>query len=254
MRNIQLVPNQTAVTSDYDLFKRPSAQRPLNEAHIRRIVASMKERGFLQQEPIFIDAHWNVTNGQHRLEAARRLGLPVYYIYVPNYTANDAAALAKTARQWTLTDYVSAHASENDSSQFAVSVAKEYGHSLSTVANITGQAATAVKRPDFHLGADQREFILLVLNAARDFSFFECCKYSQFVLALKFLLSQESYNHNRMLRKLKFLSTKVVRCATVRDYVVMLSDIYNYKEKAADVIDFASIYYVQSHRKSGVAP
>lgn len=50
-------------------------QRDINNARLSKIEKSIKKYGYLPHEPLKVDADGYVTDGQHRLTAAKRLGI-----------------------------------------------------------------------------------------------------------------------------------------------------------------------------------
>ena len=78
-------------TGDYGKFRYFDGNRALNEAHIRNLMESLTENQI--PCPIVVDASYRVADGQNRLEACKRLGIPVYYIVVPGLTLEDVKRL-----------------------------------------------------------------------------------------------------------------------------------------------------------------
>jgi hypothetical protein len=66
-------------TSDYTLFHLLSENRPVDLNHVRKLVAMITQSNLLHIKPLDVMAHLGVIDRQHRLAAARELGLPVYY-------------------------------------------------------------------------------------------------------------------------------------------------------------------------------
>ena len=66
-------------TSDYDIFKKHVHNRPLVEGNILKILKSIQFKNLLKYRPILIDKDYRVIDGQHRLEAAKRLCISVFY-------------------------------------------------------------------------------------------------------------------------------------------------------------------------------
>jgi hypothetical protein len=74
---------QIQKTEDYNLFKRIVGNRTINKAQVRRLYDSYSIKPWLIQYcPIIINDNNEVIDGQHRLEAIKRLKIPVYYLQV----------------------------------------------------------------------------------------------------------------------------------------------------------------------------
>ena len=66
-------------TTDYGRFKLLEENRPLDTAHVNKLVHAIKYQNLLDQKPIDVTADFEVIDGQHRLEAARTLNTPIYF-------------------------------------------------------------------------------------------------------------------------------------------------------------------------------
>lgn len=67
-------------TNDYSIFKQVSFNRGKNKRHIESIKNIILKENLLRLHPILVNEHMEVVDGQHRLEAAKELGLDVFYI------------------------------------------------------------------------------------------------------------------------------------------------------------------------------
>lgn len=72
---------QILKTSSYTRFNSMRGNRKVSERHVRSLVNSISNRNLLAANPILVDEAMNVIDGQHRLEAARKLNTPIYYIW-----------------------------------------------------------------------------------------------------------------------------------------------------------------------------
>src|SRR5574344_417566 len=70
--------NRIYRSSDLSIFKLCDKNRSINQGHVKKLVKSMKVHGFLP-DPIRVSDDYIVIDGQHRLEAARKVGIPVLY-------------------------------------------------------------------------------------------------------------------------------------------------------------------------------
>jgi hypothetical protein len=67
-------------TQDYSIFKMVDFNRDKNKKHIQAVIKIIKKENLLHLHPILVNNHMEVIDGQHRLEAAKELGLEVFYI------------------------------------------------------------------------------------------------------------------------------------------------------------------------------
>lgn len=71
---------QIQKTTDYAIFKAVSFNREKNKRHIESIKKIISQENLLHLHPILVNEKMEVVDGQHRLEAAKELGLEVFYI------------------------------------------------------------------------------------------------------------------------------------------------------------------------------
>ena len=102
-------------TFDYGIFKTPF-NRDLNERNVRAIMDNVKENG-QAITPIKLTRALEVADGQHRLEAFKRLGLPVYY-FVDNtkFTLKPEHLLSENnvSIKWSTIDYIKMKVKQGD--------------------------------------------------------------------------------------------------------------------------------------------
>lgn len=67
-------------TREYDKFLSLNFNRDKNKKHIEEIKLMLNRENLLHLHPIIVNQKWEVIDGQHRLEAAKELGIEVYYI------------------------------------------------------------------------------------------------------------------------------------------------------------------------------
>ena len=96
-------------TKEYDRFKRLYGNREVAEGRIRKIISSIRKVGYITS-PIIVNERMQVIDGQGRLEALKRLDLPVHFIIVPNIGIDECIAMNINQTNWTLIDYINSHA------------------------------------------------------------------------------------------------------------------------------------------------
>lgn len=71
---------QIQKTSDYSIFHSVAFNREKNKRHIESIKKIITKENLLHLHPILVNEKMEIVDGQHRLEAAKELGLEVFYI------------------------------------------------------------------------------------------------------------------------------------------------------------------------------
>lgn len=119
------------VTKDYSVFKIPNYQRELNTSLINILIDSIDSFGG-QIQPVTVDVSGYVIDGQHRLEALKALGMPVWYVInhalseeeISSYACRDAN---NVSNKWKLMNYANwAIHNGNDIVKEAEAIAREW--------------------------------------------------------------------------------------------------------------------------------
>lgn len=101
-------------TKDYSKFTQNHEQRPINIKHAKMIAENMQHVGFLPSKPIQCYKQGSklvVVDGHHRLEAAKAIGIPVFYVVEPQSCQQTMAAENMLVRKWEAIDFVRLYAS-----------------------------------------------------------------------------------------------------------------------------------------------
>lgn len=97
-------------TQDYNLFRKVLGNRDLSDSHVRRLAEAFADKPELAEYSfITVNERMEVIDGQHRLEALKRLGRPVYYMTVPGLNLKDVQRLNSGSKQWRPIDYAKSY-------------------------------------------------------------------------------------------------------------------------------------------------
>ena len=93
---------------DHSKFKFLEANRPIKEPRIDRLVGLLNQpRG--QLNPVIINENWEVIEGQHRVKACQRLGIPVMCVMCYGARIEDCVIMNNTQDRWSFYDYLHSH-------------------------------------------------------------------------------------------------------------------------------------------------
>ncbi len=96
-------------TTDYKLFKYKKGNRKIVKGAVNRIVRAVKKRNILPSNPIIVNGKYEVIDGQHRLEAAKVLEIPIYYTVFEPASLEEIQLLNANVRQWTAIDFLNSY-------------------------------------------------------------------------------------------------------------------------------------------------
>lgn len=234
---------------DYDKFKPHKMQRGIRPIHLARIEASMKRRGFKPTKPIIVTSKLEVLDGQHRLEAAKSLGIDFYYVISDDLTIEDIRDMAKTAAAWDIEDYiVSQIRQENDNYWRLMALKEKSGLNWNSFMGGVLMLGDNSGREELRSGewvfdpraeADAEIFLERFEEFRGKFAGWNL---RQFVTACRNVFKHPQYDHKQMKEKLEYLSSRLHRCSTTAEYIGMIADIYNYRSHTKNIVDFVRAY------------
>lgn len=96
-------------TIDYAKFKTLKGNREISESWVKGIEDSISEIGF-RGCPICVNKHFEIINGQHRLEACRQLGIPVDYVFDAEAGRKEMQFVNTSQHNWRYINYVDSFA------------------------------------------------------------------------------------------------------------------------------------------------
>ena len=97
-------------TTDYDKFQFLNNNREINSNHLKLLIRSIQENNLLEYEPILVNSDMEVIDGQHRLMAAKTLGVAIWYSVEKNIHESDMVLLNTVKRNWKLQDFLNYYA------------------------------------------------------------------------------------------------------------------------------------------------
>jgi len=110
--NTNTKPQTVQTTKDYLRFKFLQGNRDLVEGNIKAVMNQISAFG--QRQPIIINERNEIIDGQHRLEACRRLNIPIKYIVDNGARIDHVISANIVGKKWTLTDYIKRFVAEGN--------------------------------------------------------------------------------------------------------------------------------------------
>lgn len=113
-------------TKDYDSFQHFESNRPVNKKHLQSLIQDPTFPAKFSTCPIVVDANLYIIDGQHRFFAAKKLGIPVFYIIDPTATENDINIRNTQTRRWSRTHYIHFYVDKNPSYRLIKELMEEH--------------------------------------------------------------------------------------------------------------------------------
>lgn len=235
-------------TTDYDVFVFDPTNRAVDRSLVESLKLAIQEHNLLRSYPIVIasvDGVWVVRDGQHRLTAAKELGVPIYYTFNDEMTARDVINVNVNRKGWTVRNYLDSYCASGHVEYLKL---REFMQRFPWLTITTAKDLcwygdrNMMGFNDGKYVCNDIEFAEQVAQAALQFSRWVTFYHeSLFVRSVSNLLEHEGYDHKRMLRKMEYRSKSLVKCVSIEEYMTVFGAIYNYKESDADKLQLGKL-------------
>ncbi len=225
---------QIYYTLDLSVFKEITSNREVNLKHVKKLILAIKKNNLLRVNPILVDRKMNVIDGQHRLEAARQLQEGIYYIVDEHVSQADIASLNTNMHNWTPADYVNYWAIEKalgfDKVTKVLSVYPWLNVSNSLYLLSVNPRRDSDEIKEGKIDVSNFENAIDICNKiefmANEYGY-KFIKTGLFLRAFRQLNECDKYNHDHFLVKLALSPRSFFKCATSKEYIEQIEEIYN---------------------------
>lgn len=220
-------------TEDHSVFRDITSNREVDQRHVNRLKKAIQEVNLLHLNPIIVNSEMEIVDGQHRLEAARDLQVPIYYVVDNDVNKKHIAGLNSNQKNWSLLDYVNYYAVEKvpEFLVLAEFICRFSFCPVSTILQLMSHSGTR-SNEDFKAGVidisnrAEAERILLHIQEIRNLGV-ELAFDRQFILAIKDAFKVEEYTPPHFLKKLSDNKMDLIKCAKKQQYLQLIEQIYN---------------------------
>lgn len=222
-------------TTDYNIFKGIIGNRALYEPHVKRLTRSVMQKNMLEQNPILVNERMEVVDGQHRLEVAKELQLPVFYVVLTGGNLNDVILNNANNRGWSLLDYLESYIAMGkkdyiklkefaDEHKLSVAISRRILAGGSFVDN--SLEVNAFKEGNFKIGDyDRADRIASLVSKVREYSPDMAWRHRTCVKALAVL--QDKVDPKQLVDQLSRYGLVITRRNSVNDYLREFENIIN---------------------------
>jgi hypothetical protein len=236
------VAQQVYITSDYSKFRNLQGNRDINRAHVNKLKESMLQE-VLTDSFVSVNENMVITDGAHRYTALKELGLPVRYIVTKGYGLSQAQRRNQNARTWKPGDFLKGYCDTGNPDYLMFKKFQErykftHGESLTL---LTGSSTDS--RENTHLFQQGKFKVKSYGDACRMADQLEAIgayypnyRRRSFVQAMITLFNDPRFNFDTFMRKLSIQPKALVDCVNSKDYIELIEDIFNYKNR--DKVNF----------------
>ena len=222
-------------TSSYENFKCDAKNRPVSEEKIHFFMKQFKQGKFFMKEfPVIVDANMIILDGQHRFEAVKRLGIPLYFRFTDTLSIDNVVDVQINAG-WKSGDYLHAFIKQGNQNYIILHrFVERYKINTSVaIALLTGNK-TGLKMSGFYEGTfrvkdetsahEQAKEINKVGEMANGLH-----KDVKFCMALITMMAHPEYEEKRLVDQIEKYASLMKRQMTHDAYMRNLEEVYNYR-------------------------
>lgn len=237
-------------TTDYGQFKFRADNREggVNRSHVEKLKSSIRSKNMLELVPILVNSDMEIIDGQHRLTAAKELGLPIYYKVQHDLEAKDII-LMNITKPWGMADFFNFHIKNHKEEYIKLDkFIKEHGLKFRVafrmICGHTDEATHKFKTGEYvhdikHI-QNEWDNIWWTINSIRRLNggSKNYLTSGKFWTALYKLLNHEDFDMEKWKENLERLSDKIGPRASLEDYKRSLMNVYNWRNRnKIDIIE-----------------
>lgn len=249
-------PFKVYVTKDYKMFKKLLGNRFVEERRVKRLMDSINKIGYLNSA-IIVNEAMEVIDGQTRLEALKRLNLPVYYCIHKGAGIEECLMLNIKQQNWTIDDYAKSYAEQGNENyikllaltkQLEVHISIAYYLAKNIVSNsganaIVTQGKVIISDDEYNRTINNAEFIKtanenIAVGMQRRLT----------LTALNYAYNIDGIDKKRFMSVAKNKLHLMKPYATIETVLAEISSLYN-KNLKKDKIAFDAIWKIEQLEK-----
>jgi hypothetical protein len=233
-------------TTDYSLFHLLPENREVDQKHVRKLVEMISQSNLLHLKPLDVTASLGVIDGQHRLAAARELGVPVYYKIGQQLSETDITTLNVAQKNWEGVDYLRYWTVKGKPAYIVLTEFRKRHPSLSfSNAKMMLTGNTNNRLEEFRQGRwvanefDKAEQVAALVERIATEARFKAAMHTGFVAAVYHCVANiEGFDANTFMERIMKQPRSLQTCASHKQYLTMFQEIYNYRARAENILRF----------------
>lgn len=228
-------------TKDYQIFIfRDDNRERINASHIKKLVESIKSNNLLGLRPILVNDKLEIIDGQHRLLAAKELGVEIYYKIVKGLASEEIITM-NIANPWIAADYLNFYCKNGYEAYIKLKdFMKDNGISLRVALGML-EGDSKKSRAQFKSGnfqfknpPHQNELkfcheTIEYIKKINGFSIYTSS--SRFWKALRTLVTHKNFDNRKWKENLSRMVERFQAKPTTEDYCRLMMDVYNWQNR-----------------------
>ncbi len=236
----------TGETKDYSIFISPEHQRVKSDSSIKAIMSSIQEHGVIAtvscRRSVKFPDKYETYDGQHTVDACKRLGVPVVYNVFKDVSNKAMISLNGKSRKWKMEDYLNFGVVDNiDDYCFISKIYKEERLPLTALLLMFGGVYSNIPFKELKWKALTVERGYKTLGYIKDFGQaynIAHARHSRFIWGFCKVIDTGLYDHNRMMNQLSKCSQLMTKQANPEDYAKNIEMVYNHGVTSKNRVQF----------------
>lgn len=230
-------------TVDYGMFKNINGNRQIVPAHVQGIASAIERKNLLEHFPLLVNEKMEIIDGQHRLMAAIKLGLPVYYDVIPGLHIEDIMSINTHSKNWSVYDFIEAYIRLEIPDYTTLKEFMERhnmnatlsGNLLMGFSGISGgggKSSGKIKDGSFRIASvPYAEEIVAKLQEVTPFCDFPAKKDRKFITAIAQVRNNPEFDWDKFIAKLRMHGLRIGSRNTMDYYILHIEELYNFNAK-----------------------
>ena len=237
---------KTGETKKYSMFISPAHQRDISNNSIKSIMESMKEHGIISavstRKSLIHKGKYEVFDGQHTVEACKRLNLPVIYNEFTDVSNKAMISLNGKSKKWAMGDYLKFGVTDGIKDYMLLDkIYKKERLPLTALIMMYGGSYGNKSFKDLKwkaLTISRGSKILEYIKEIETTFNIKHVRFARFIWGFGRVIDSGKYDHNRMIYQLGKCSSMLTKQANPEGYTANIEMVYNYGVKQENRVQF----------------
>lgn len=236
-------------TQFYDKYKTNTFQRNMKEWHIKDLMEKMQRYGYLPNKAISVNEKFEIIDGHHRFEAARRLNIPVLVQVCKGMNEESILQSNQAQEDWDKHDFTGTFAKQGNKNYQAIIdfMAKFPKFKMTqTLILLKNEPNAHPKKKEFQDGKyvignpkKAEEYANKIMEIANYFPKAYTGKFISAILCCETRCN--NFNYAEFMDKLKKFPDKLTPSITTKSYLEKIEELYNYHRNKKHHIKLAHL-------------
>lgn len=244
----------TQSTTDYGIFRTVAGNRRTTPSHVEGMTVAVDRKNLLEFYPILVNENMEIIDGQHRLMAAMKLNLPVYYNVVNGLKIEDIMSINTHSKNWSIQDFIDAYIKLDYSAyrtldefmrrhKVSASLAGSLLSGYTVIAG-GGSVSKEIRNGTFQIKSEAyADEIINKIREVAPYCDFNTETERNFIRVITILRNNEDFDWDKFIAKLKMHNLRIGSRANINYYILLVEELYNFNAKVKTEL------YVSSQEK-----